>query len=61
MDLVTRQANWQGRDLQRKGKLNEPVAGAEGFRAFECRKGGNEGAKAETDGVLSRKKARREA
>ena len=41
MDLVARQANGQGRDLQRKGKLNERVAG--------------------TDGVLSRKKARRGA
>ncbi len=61
MDLVARQANGQGRDLQRKGKLNERVAGAEGFRALECRNGRNGGAKAETDGEFSRKKAKRRA
>ena len=27
MDLVARQANWQGRDLQRKGKLNGRAEG----------------------------------
>ena len=27
LDLVARQTNWQGRDLQRKGKLNEQVGG----------------------------------